>query len=120
MEKMDNLKEMLKEATEIEVDKDNLVLTLIVKSKIELKEDFADPKEVIEMLQMFGGLKENVPMEIRVDNEAQKIEFVFKSKDDMNKIHEILRNLWDRVVNLLSQVMAGDLSGLKEIDDIDG
>ena len=117
---MTGLKDMLKEATNIEVDEDNLVLKLIVKSKIDLKDDFASPNEVKEMLQMFGGLKEDVPMEIKVDSEAQKIEILFDSKDDMNKIFEILKNLWDRVVKLLNQVIAGDLSGLKEIDDIDG
>ena len=120
MEDMTDLKDMLNEATNIEVDEDNLVLKLILKSKIDLKDDFASPSEVKEMLQIFGGLKEDVPMEIKVDSVAQKIEFVFDSKDDMNTIHIILKNLWDRVVNLLSQVMAGDLSGLREIDDIDG
>ena len=120
MEEIPSLKDMLKEATKIEVDEHNLVLKLIVKSKIDLKGDFASPSEVKEMLQMFGGLKEDVPMEIKVDSEAQKIEFVFDSKNDMNKIYVILKNLWDRLVNLLNHVMAGDLSGLKGIDDIDG
>ena len=120
MEEILPSKDVLKEATKIEVDEENLVLKLTVKSKIDLKNDFASPIEVKEMLQIFGGLKEDIPMNIRVDNKAQKIEFKFDSKDNMNKIHSILNSLWDRVENLLRQVIAGDLSGLEEIGDIDG
>jgi hypothetical protein len=113
-------KDILEKATKIEVDEGNLVLKLVVKSKIDLKNDFASPNEVKEMLQIFGGIKEDFPINIRVDNKAQKIEFKFDSKDNMNRIHSILSSLWDRVENLLKQVIAGDLSSVQEIPDIDG
>ena len=43
----------------------------------------------------------------------------FKNDGDLKRVKDIMDNLWDRTVQLLQQVLEGDLSGLKEIADID-
>ncbi len=113
------LKGMLNNAVKVSVDVENLTITLTVTSKIKLNDDFADPNEVKVMLHIFGGLELDFPVDIEVNSEAQTIAMKFKNDVDLKKVQDIMDNIWDRTTQLLQQVMEGDLSGLKEIADID-
>ena len=45
------------------------------------------------MLKIFGGLSEEIQMDIIIDNESQKIMLIFKNKEDRAIIHKVLENL---------------------------
>lgn len=110
-----SLRNMLKQAIEHKVDENNLKITLIVKK--EVIGPLAEPDEVTTMFQMLGGLKEEIPMEINIDNKAQKINIKFQTKEDLNKIRAIINTIWDNTVDLLEEFIAGDLTRLKDIPD---
>jgi len=111
------LKNMLKISIEIKSDASKLSIAIIVKSK--LGSNIAEPNEIIVMLKMFGGLKEDVPMEININNKTQVIELKFQTEEDFKKIQKIMETIWDDAVDMLEQTMQGDLSHIKNIPNID-
>lgn len=114
-----NLKDSFTSNIEIKVDEANLTLSMIIKRK-EIRGGFATPKEVRNMLQIFGGLKEKLPMEINIDDKAKKIDLKFQNKADLEKIKVVMDNIWDRTIEILEKAIAGDFGILKEIGDIEG
>ena len=112
-----SLKGMLKDATIIKSNATRLEITITVLNKI--KGNVADPDEVLIMLKMFGGLKEDVPMEININNETQIIELKFQTEEDFKKIQKIMETIWDDAVDMLEQALLGDFSRIKNIPNID-
>lgn len=112
-----NLKNMLKEAIEIETNLSELVITLVVKSKIE--GIIAEPEEVIVMLKMYGGLTEEIPMEIKINNESQSITLIFQNEEDFNRVAKIFETILDNAVDLINQALESDFSRIKTIPNID-
>lgn len=111
------LKDMLKESIEIKIDKPNLTIYLTLKNQIKGK--IAEPKEIIIMLKMFGGLREDIPMDINIDNEMQQIALKFQDEADFNKIQDIMETIWENTVNLLIQVTKGNFNIINDIPDVD-
>lgn len=111
------LKGMLKEAIEITTDASKLAISMTIKKNIDGV--VADPDEIIIMLKMYGGLREEIPMQIDIDNEEQIITLKLQKEEDFNKIAKILETLWDNAVDMLIQAMEGDLSRIKDIPNID-
>jgi len=116
-ELLPSLKGILKEAIEIKADALKLAISMTVKNDIDGV--VAEPEEIIIMLKMYGGLREDIPMEIDIDNDAQNITLKFQNEEDFKKIEKIMENLWDNAVDLLVQVMEGDISRIKEIPNLD-
>ncbi|MFW9946081.1 MAG: hypothetical protein ACFFBZ_00995 [Promethearchaeota archaeon] len=111
------LKDMLKESIEIKVDRPNLTIYLNLKKPI--KGNIADPKEIIIMLKMFGGLREDIPMDINIDNEIQQIALKFQNEASFNKIQVIIETIWENTVNLLIEVTKGNFNIINDIPDVD-
>jgi len=112
-----SLKGMLKDATNIKSDATKFEITITVLTKI--KGIVADPDEILAMLKMFGGLKEDVPMEININNETQVIQLKFQTEEDFKKIQKIMETIWDDAVDMLEQASQGDFSRIKNIPNID-
>ncbi len=112
-----SLKGMLKDAIDIKSDVTRLGIIITVLNKI--KGNVADPDEILVMLKMFGGLKEDVPMEININNETQIIEIKFQNEEDFKKIQKIMETIWDDAVDMLEQASQGDFSRIKNIPNID-
>ena len=112
-----SLKRMLKDATIIKSDATRFEITITVLNKI--KGNVADPDEILVMLKMFGGLKEDVPMEININNETQIIKLKFQTEEDFKKIQKIMETIWDDAVDMLEQASQGDFSRIKNIPNID-
>ena len=68
---------------------------------------------------MYGGLKEDMPMEINIDNETQTITLRFEKEEHFNKVEKIFESIWENAVDLLYQAMESDFSRIKTIPDID-
>lgn len=116
-ELLPSLKAMLKKAIDIDTDALNLTITLTVKNKVE--GIIAEPEEVGVMLKMYGGLTNDIPMEINIDNENQKIILKFQNEENYNEIAEIFKTIWDNAIDLLYQAIQSDFSRIKSIPDID-
>lgn len=116
-ELLPHLKGMLKEAIDINADALNLTITLIIKNKI--NGIIAEPEEVVVMLKMYGGLTEEIPMEINIDNENQTIVLKFQNEENYIEIAEIFKTIWDNAIDLLYQAIESDFSRIKNIPDID-
>jgi len=112
-----SLKGMLKDATVIKSDATRFEITITVLNKI--NGNVADHDEILVMLKMFGGLKEDVPMEITINNETQIIELKFQTEADFKKIQKIMETIWDDAVDMLEQASQGDFSRIKNIPNIE-
>ena len=111
------LKCMLKHATVIKSDATKFEIVISIVKNI--NGNVADPEEIIVMLKMYGGLREDIPMEIDIDNDAQKISLKFQNEEDFKKVAKIMETLWDNAVDMLTSAMEGDVSRIKDIPDLD-
>jgi hypothetical protein len=116
-ELLPSLKGMLKDAIDINTDALNLTITLTIKKKVDGV--IAEPEEVGVMLKMYGGLTEEIPMEINIENENQKIILKFQNEEDFKQIAESFKKIWDNAIDLLYQAIESDFSRIKNIPDID-
>lgn len=111
------LKNRLKNSIEIKADQPNLIISIIIKS--EVKGKIAEPDEVLVMLKMFGGLREEVPLDIEIDNENRKINLKFENMENFEKILDITTKIWDNAVDMLIQVTDGNFDVIRDIPDVD-
>ena len=111
------LKGMLKDATVIESNATKFEINITIVDKI--SDNVAEPDEIIVMLKMYGGLREDIPMEIDIDNEAQSITLKFQNEEDFKKVKKIMETLWDNAVDMLTSAMEGDISRIKDIPNLD-
>ncbi|MFX0075239.1 MAG: hypothetical protein ACFE96_07345 [Candidatus Hermodarchaeota archaeon] len=112
-----SLKDMLKEAINIQINVSDFSIKMIVKK--EVKGNLAEPEEVIIMLKMYGGLQEDIPMDITIDNQTQTINLKFQNEDNFKEVVNIFETIWDNAVDLLFQAIASDFSRIKNIPNID-
>jgi hypothetical protein len=108
---------MLKQAITIETNASDLTVKMIIKK--EVKGNLAEPEEVIIMLKMYGGLREDIPMDIDIDNQSQTITLKFQNEGNFKEIVKIFETLWDNTVDLLFQAIESDFSRIKNIPNID-
>ncbi len=111
------LKDTLKKAIEIDFDESKLMISLKIKSHIQ--GNLADPKEIIVMFKMFGEMKEDIPMDISINNEIKTITIKLHDQENYLKLINILNDIWDNAVNMLSSVIKGDFTSIKNIPNID-
>ena len=113
------MRDMLKEAIEIEEYEDDLNIILKVKPRVEIKGNLADPEEFKIMLHMFGGLNRDFPIDVQINDQEQTIYMKFQNKDDYEKVKGIMATIWDDTIDIFGQVLGGDFSAIQNIEDID-
>ena len=111
------MKEKFKEKIDIKDDKQNLTITLIVKGEIFGK--FLYPDEIPIMLKLFGGLKEDIQMEIKINEKAHEVDIILKNEEDFKKIQTIMKNIWENAVTILGELLKGNYESIKDIPNID-
>ena len=111
------LKDMLKSSIEIKKNEGNLLISLIIKRDI--KGNLAKPEEVIIMLKMFGGLREDIPVDIKINNEKQYIDLQFENKEDFKTISLMMDKIWDNAVEMFIEVINGNYKAIKDIPEIE-
>ncbi|MFX0176256.1 MAG: hypothetical protein ACFE85_08505 [Candidatus Hodarchaeota archaeon] len=111
------LKDMFKKSIDIQKDESNLLISIIIKSNV--KGNLAEPEEIIIMLKMFGGLKEDIPIDIDINNESQIIELKFEDNPNFEKVSLMMDKIWDNVVDMLIQLVDGNYNIIKDIPNID-
>ena len=108
---------MLRDSIIIQSDEKNLTLSLIIKENVISKDDFGDEVEIKDMLRIFGGLREEISMEIDTDIESQTIKLKFQKKEDLVKVYDVLDKLWDNTVKLAKKAFSGDFSAIRDLGD---
>ena len=112
-----NLKEIMQENVDIIDDEDNLEFCILIKGKTLKNDELGDVDEIMDMLRIFGGLSEDIPINVTKDEEAQKIVLRVENKQDFSKLQEILDGLWERTQELMKKSFEGDYSFIKDIGD---
>ena len=111
------MKEKFKEKIEIKDDKQNLTITLIVKGEIFGK--FLYPDEIPIILKLYGGLKEDLQMEIKINEKDHKVDIILENEEDFTKIQLVMKTIWENAVNILGELIKGNYESIKGIPNID-
>ncbi len=110
-------KSKLQSVIEVDCDENNLIIILNVKGEIQKSDILAEPHEVKDMLRILGGLKEDVSMEIEIDNKARKIKLTFQNKEDLEKVKSVVDNIWERTIHIFDELEKGNNNILRGVGD---
>ncbi len=116
-ENLEIIKSRLESLLDVNVDESNLFIVLNVKGEIQKSEILAEPHEVKDMLHIFGGLIEDISMEIEIDNNTRSIKLIFTNKEDLNKVRVVLDNIWERITLIFDELEKGNASVIRGIGD---
>ena len=116
-EMIDLVKKRLESAIEIKVDENNFLILIKVKLKEQIIGSIAEPNEVKDMLRMLGGLQEDIPMNIEINNDAGLIKLKFNNKTDMNKAKAVMKNLWERIRFIFNELVKGNYEMIRDMGD---
>jgi len=111
------VKSRLESSLEVNVDENNLIIILNVKKEIQKSDILAEPHEVKDMIRILGGLKEDVSMEIEIDNNARNIKLTFQNKEDLEKVKNVLDNIWERTIHIFKELEKGNTNTLRGVGD---
>ena len=116
-EMLELIKSKLMSAIKIDYDENNLIIILNIKGEIQKSDILAEPQEVKDMLQIFGGLKEDIFMKIDVDNNALNIKLKFQTKEDLEKVKKVLEHIWEQIIDLFEELEKGNSSIIRGVGD---
>ena len=111
------IKNRLKSVLEVNVDEKNLLIIIDVKEEIQKSDILAEPQEVKDMLRILGGLTEEIPMEIEIDNKTRNIKLTFQNKEDLEKVKSVLDNIWERTMHIFNELEKGNNNILRGVGD---
>jgi hypothetical protein len=97
------LSDSLKKAVEIIEIEDQLKIELRVKNKDLLPGDLGSPTEIKEMIKIFGGVSQDIIMEIIVDEKANIITIKLQKREDFEIVKNAMRTIWERAAELLEK-----------------
>jgi len=112
------LSNLLNKAIEIREDKNQLLIELNVKKKDLIPGDLGTPNEVKDMIRVFGGVKQNIPMEINIDEKTKTITLKLLKKEDFEIISTAMKNIWGRVPELLLKAFNAEPGKTTEFRDL--
>ena len=116
---LDLLRNRLASSIEFNMDEKNLIISIILKQKERITGNIAEPNEIKDMLRMLGGLKEDIPMDTEINNETGHILLKFNNKNDMDKVKEVLDNIWDRIIMIFNNLGPGNYDIIKDMGDFE-
>ena len=113
-----NLSDLLKKSIRIEENNDKLSIKLEVKNKELILGDLGKPFEIQEMIRLFGGLKQEIPMEIDANEETKVITILLSNKGDFEAVSSAIKNVWDRASELLIKAFYAEPGKTEEFRDL--
>ena len=113
-----NLSDLLKKSIRIEENNDKLSIKLEVKNKELILGDLGKPFEIQEMIRLFGGLKQNISMEIDVNEETKIITIIPSNKGDFEAVSSAMKHVWDRASELLLKAFYAEPGKTEEFRDL--
>ena len=97
------LSDSLKKVVEIIEVEDQLKIELRVKNKDLLPGDLGSPSEVKEMIRIFGGVSQDIIMEVTVDEIAKIITVKLQKREAFEIVKKAMRTIWERAAELLEK-----------------
>ncbi|MFX1340831.1 MAG: hypothetical protein ACFFDK_19630 [Promethearchaeota archaeon] len=97
------LSETLKNAVEIIENENQLLIELKVKIKDYVPGDLGSPNEIREMIRIFGGVAEEIPIEIDVNEDFKTVLLQMKNREEFEIIRTNLKTIWQRAAELLQK-----------------
>jgi hypothetical protein len=113
-----NLSDLLKKSIRIEENNDKLSIKLEVKNKELILGDLGKPFEIQEMIRLFGGLKQEIPLEIDLNEETKVITILLSNKGDFEAVSSAIKNVWDRASELLIKAFYAEPGKTEEFRDL--
>lgn len=95
------LSDSLKKVVEIIEVEDQLKIELRVKNTDLLPGDLGTPAEVKDMIRIFGGVSQDIIMEVIVDEEANIITVKLQKREAFEIVKNAMRTIWERAAELL-------------------
>lgn len=112
------LSKSLSNTVEIKVDENQLLIELKVKKEELIPGDLGTPNEIKEMIRIFGGIKQDIPMEVEVDEKNKIITLKLMKKEDFEIINIAMKNIWERVSELIIKAFNAELGKIDEFRDL--
>ena len=100
------LSDSLKKVIEIIEVEDQLKIELRVKNTDLLPGDLGTPKEVKEMIRIFGKVPQDTIMEIQVDEKTNIITLKLQKREDFEIVKNAMRSIWERAAELLEKAIS--------------
>ena len=97
------LSDSLKKIVEIVEVEDQLKIELRVKNKDLIPGDLGSPSEVEEMIRIFGGVSQNIIMQVNTDEKANIITIKLQKREDFEIAKNAIKTIWERVAELLEK-----------------
>ena len=116
------LSDIFNDTIEIREVKEQLLIELKINKKDLVPGDLGKPYEVKEMIRMFGGVKEDISMDVTVDENTNIITIKMQNNEDFETINTAMKNLWERASNLLieaTNMEPGTAGSFKELGDFE-
>jgi hypothetical protein len=111
------IKKRLPSVIDVIINSNKLILTLNIKEEIQKSRILAEPYEVKDMLRILGGLREDLSMEIEIDNQLRNIKLKFQNSEDFEEVKNVLDNIWERTIHLLEELEKGNANVLRGVGD---
>jgi hypothetical protein len=100
------LSDSLKKVVEIIEVEDQLKIELRVKNKFLIPGDLGTPAEVEEMIRIFGGVSQDIIMEVIIDEKANIITVKLQKREDFEIVKNVMRTIWERAAELLKNAIS--------------
>ena len=116
------LVDIFNDTIDIREVKEQLLIELKIKKEDLVPGDLGKPYEVKEMIRTFGGVKQEISMDITVDENTNIITIKMQNTEDFETISTAMKNLWERASNLLIEASTqepGTVGKFKEIGDFE-
>jgi len=97
------LSDSLKKVVEIIEVEEQLKIELKVKNNDLLPGDLGSPTEVKEMIRIFGGVSQDIIMEVVVDEKANIITIKLQKREAFEIVKNAMRTMWERAAELLEK-----------------
>lgn len=112
------LRDSLNNAVEIKEDENQLLIELKVKNEDLIPGDLGSPHEIKEMIRIFGGVKQDIPMEVSVDENTNIITIKMLKKEDFEIVRTVINSLWERASELLIKAFNAEPGKTEEFRDL--
>lgn len=100
------LSDSLKKVVEIIEVEDQLKIELRVKNKELIPGDLGSLIEVKEMIRIFGGVSQDILMEVNVDEKTKIITIKLQKREDFEIVKNAMRGIWERAAELLEKAIS--------------
>ena len=102
-ELLPKLSDSLKKVIEITEKEAELSIDLKLKRESMVPGDIGTPKEIREMIQIFGGISQEIPIDIKVNEKSKTISLSMQTKEEFELICNVMKTIWSKAAELLQK-----------------